>query len=115
MVGGEMIERAKQMSLSDKQKISMVALVLGAVVFLGALFRFAGSSELSYAESGGTASARIDCIGKADFDACNDRVDRQLGIGFYEPWYEQHAVLAALAAGGVTFFVIAGGGRLLMK
>ncbi len=103
------------MSLSEKQIVSIVALALGAAVFLGALVRFAGSNEIPYAESGHTASARLDCIGKADFDTCNDRVDRNAGIGIYEPWYEQHPIMAALLAGGVTFFAIAGGGRLFMK
>ena len=100
-------------SLSGKQKLSLVALLLGAVVFVGAL------AQLNAFDAQPTPTAREaiettrDCIQDAktdaDIDQCNNR------DGGNHPWYEQHAVLAALAAGGVTFFVIAGGGRLLMK
>ncbi len=99
-------------SLSTKQKLSVVALVIAGVVFLGALARFTDANNGPPPTASEIVAATRDCIRDAktdaEIDACNDP-------DVSEPWYERQPVLASLLAGGVTFFVIAGGGRLLMK
>lgn len=103
------------MSLSRKQWVSLVALVLGCAVFLGAWATLTDFNDLPNSESGDIGIAKLDCMAKADYDECADRVDREFGVGAYAPIYERHPVAAALLAGVATFFVIAGGSRLFME
>jgi len=102
-------------SLSGKQALSLVALVIGVAVFLGTLAQLTDFNGLPSTESGEIGIAKIDCMKESDYAACADRVDREFGVGPYEPWYEEQPIIAALIAGAVTFFVIAGGGRLFLS
>lgn len=100
-------------SLSTSQRLSLVALVIAGIVFLGALARFSDSNDAPPPTASEVVAATRDCIKDAktdaEIDACSDRSETS------QPWYERQPVLASLVAGGITFFVIAGGGRLLMK
>jgi len=108
--------------VSDKQVVSLGALVF-AVLVAGALYLNLTNwnQQPSLMPEARAASAQFDCTVRSvqdptfDADACVDRVKREYQIGPYVPWYRQHPALAALAAAGVTFFVLAGGARLFME
>ncbi len=111
-MGGE----TKGTAMSDKQVVSVIALVV-AILVAGALYlNLTGWNDPPSTKSGEIAIAKLDCITDSrDYDECADRVDRQFRAGPYEPWYKQQPVLAALAAGGAVFFVLAGGARLFLE
>lgn len=108
-------------SLSSRQMLTLVA-VSFAVIVAGALYLNLSSARApSSLDVSRSASATFECTLKSvqdtrvDFDQCADDVQREYRLGSYAPWYERQPVLASLLAGGVTFFAIAGGGRLFMK
>lgn len=110
--------------MTSKQLVTSVALVFAAVLSLAFYLRFSGWNRYESAmPAAHSASETFDCIirsvqdPRVDYDACVDRVQRKYGTGPYAhvAWQEQHPALAALIAGGVAFFVLAGGARLFLE
>lgn len=100
-------------SLSTKQMLSVVALVVGVAVFLATVSQLGDFGPTPQKTATEVLAEARKCIDAAKTDseirACSEP-DSDSG-----PWYNQHPVLAALIAGTATFFVIAGSGRLFMK
>lgn len=119
---GIMSAVAKAVMMSDKQVVSVIALIFAALV-AGALYLnlIDWNQHPSAVPAAQAASETFDCSLRSvqdprfDVDACYDRVQRKYQIGPYVPWYRQHPALAAIAAGGATFFILAGGARLFLE
>lgn len=107
--------------LPGKQMLAIAALIV-AVLVAGALYlNLSQAQQPSTVDVARSNSGTFDCTLRSledpriDREECVADVEREYGIGTAAPWYEQHPALAAVLAGSVAFFVVAGGGRLFME